>query len=378
MEFRDPSRPGFKTGTPGHKSFTASRNQPVLPKDKRLGYFSRVEYADGRGMSHRGVFIEQSIREWAKYYAEHELQGGAYGWSWSSSMGSKYLRARILNADDAIQAVADFQFDPGLRRQAQRLAQKLANLFNDVPNTIWRRDQETGKLDRQKYPDIARELERPWGDLSILRPYMRVEMAPAVPPTIAVVVGSSPTQMWRDEEFIPNFTALALGIGWACEAAGFKVKCGIAQGVDEKANHKLAEQVVQWTSVFDTEQTIPLTSLAPCFHRDLWRWGKMTAQMADYEYNLNCYHLSPDISEYYGGWHNMPNCHGGYGMGAAIPGYHGGFAVPMARKHFGADLVISAGVFAPGADTADIRLGEEIRLDYAIAEIVSQARKLMK
>lgn len=337
-------------------SMTASRRQPVAP-DRPLFCFD--EYP--ASMSGTALSVRMDIRDLVKLYAEDPRVAGGYEDDWQTG-GSPYFDTPIRNADHALDALTAFRFPADLKRDAQRAARRLTDVFMDVARLHTLTDLTAGRLDRRKFAAIARHTAAGTYDPNVVRPYRRTVPTPSERPTIAIVASAGNAEMWHDPTYVPRLLVLTLAIAWACEAADLNPTAALVAGhVNLGHAYTEAQQGIMLTA---PGMTVSPQTYGIALHRDLWRYGQMTVQQADYEGNKRLLALR-----------RRPLHPGPATCGYAFPCVNGGRAVHWARTVLNADLVITLGQVVDHADAA-ITLASRFTLDEAVTGIVRQARAL--
>lgn len=340
------------------KSDTASLRQPKA--SGRL--FTFDEFADGKGISARVM-----LRDFAKYYAEDSRQEGQYEDDWDTSWGhkNKWIDKKIHNADDAMDAIRDFRFPHELRIESEKAAADLTNIFQEVAVSVRVRHQLVGRLDPMKLPALAEGYARGHYAVEEALPYVRRELLPAKTPVIAILASGANVEMWGDPDYIPRVSAIATGLLWACEAAGIQTYTALVmehcrlRGRGKK--YSPYDFGVYGMMVATPFETTPLSAYGVAFHRDVWRYGHMTAQMADYESNKRFMEMQGKTTD--------DSC------GYYWPSRTGGRAVQWAKEVLLADLVIAIGGIDDEKD-ADIRLPTKFKFADAVKSVAEQAVKL--
>lgn len=329
---------------------TASPRQPRATRP--LYRFDEYDGLAGRALS-----VRASLRDLACFYAEDPRQAGGYETTWRSCDGSPYLPRPITCADDALDALADFVFPADLRAAATRAARDLTDAFAPLARLTVQRDLPAGRLDRRKLPALARAAALGQTDVSALRPFRRSQPTPADPPTLAIVASAGNAEMWDDPLYIPRVLTLSLALLWACQAAGLPAWAALTQGhCDLRRDGPYREAVAGWL-LATPDQTTPTRAYAVALHRDLWRYGLMTAQAADYESNRRLMALRGRRA-------------GASSIGWGWPSRDGGAAATWARRVLGADVVIGIGRIT---DTPDVHLAATLSLAEAVRVIAEQA-----
>jgi hypothetical protein len=333
---------------------TASTRQPTATRP--LFRFDEYEGSSGKALS-----VRVSLRDMARFYAEDPRQAGGYEDTWRTCDGSPYLPRAIHNADEALDAVASFSFPAGLRAAAQRAARHLTHTFTPLTRLAEQRDLPAGRLDRRKLPALAQATARGDTDVSGLRPYRRLSPTPATLPTVAIVASAGNAEMWHDADYIPRVLTLTLGVLWACQAVGLPACAALTQGHCDLLPRGYYREAVAGWMLATPDEIIPLQAYAVALHRDLWRYGIMSVQAADYESNRRLMALRGRRA-------------GKTSIGYGWPSYHGGAAATWARQVLGADVVIGLGRIT---DTPDIHLPTACTLEEAVARIARQAETLL-
>jgi hypothetical protein len=344
-----------KTG----RSYSASAGQPEATKP----LFKFDDYTTARG--ERALSVRLDIRDKAKYYAEHPKQAGGYSGSWDSldwKERNPYFADRITNADAALKAMAGFDFPAEIKTSARRAARRLTDVFMQVARLHTVRDLTAGRLDRRKFKAIARHTAAGTYDANTVRPYKRTVATPSESPTIAIVGSAGNAEMWDDATYIPRALTLTLSVLWACEAAGLKTYAALTKGHSALSAGQPYRESILGIMLAEPGATVSPRVYGAALHRDLWRYGFMTAQAADYAGNKRMRALAGRGA-------------GASSIGRGFPSYHGGRAVRWAREVFSADIVIAIGNITDARD-ADIKLGSRFTVEKAVMEVVKQARKL--
>jgi hypothetical protein len=144
---------------------TTSHRQPVAP-DRPLFVFD--EYPASTGGT--ALSVRMDIRDLFKLYAEDPRAAGGYEDDWSTG-GSPYFDTPIHDADDALDALAGFQFPADLKRNATRAARRLTDVFMDVARLHTLTDLTSGRLNRRKFTSIVRHVAAGTYDTTTVRPY---------------------------------------------------------------------------------------------------------------------------------------------------------------------------------------------------------------
>lgn len=332
---------------------------PRQPQRARPGY--RFEdYLNAK--DERSLLALKDIRDLNCYYAEDKRMAGQYESDWSTA-SSPYVEGRIHDADDALNAVEQFQFPAEVKREAERAARQLVEVFQDVTKLQRIDDLTSGRLDRRKLPQVARHTASGTYDENIIRPYRRTLPTPSKRATVAVLGSAGNVEMWRDEGYIPRVLILTLGIQWACEAANLPTWSLLVQEFNKaylKHDQPYREAHLGVILSQPGAVTSPRT-FAAALHRDLWRYGQMTLDASDFEGFARVRALA------------------GRGVARSVglswPSHDGGDSVWWGRRVLEADLVIAIGNVSDRAD-ADIQLESRFSITEAVSEIVKQARKL--
>jgi hypothetical protein len=166
--------------------------------------------------------------------------------------------------------------------------------------------------------------------------------------------------MWADEGYIPRVLTLALSVLWACEAAGLDTYAALTEGHLRPARSQRYREAVFGAMLASPGTTVSPRAYGVALHRDLWRYGFMTAQAADEAGNRR-------LCELAGGGEGPGS------IGLRWPSINGGAASRWAREVLGADIVVGIGRIT---DTPDIKLGSSFSIAEAVKEIAVQARKL--
>lgn len=329
--------------------------------DKPLWHFE--DYKNTR--NERALSIQIDIRDMGKYFAPDSRlrSAGAFSGSWSMRGTSEHIPQRITNADDALNVMESFTFPEDIRSEARRQARFLTSVFQDVAKTVVHKDLPSGRLDRRKLPAIAEALTRGNYDPDHILPYYRRQQTPAKRPTIAIVGSAGNVEMWGDAGYIPRVTILSLAVLWACETAGLDAYAALCQGHMHPKHYKTVQLAAMLTR---PGSRISPNAYAVVMHSDMWRYGFMTAQAADYDGNDKLNYVDGRYTQ------NVPQS-----VGTNFAVENGGLAVNWARTMLKADLVISIGENRD-RDTADITLGSRFSIPDACAEIARQAKKLKR
>ena len=335
---------------------TSSPRQPNAPSRALYTFDDYPSSAGGTALS-----VRIDIRDLARLYAEDTRVAGGYEEDWHTA-GSCYVDTAIHNADDALDALTAFQFPSQLKRDAQRAARRLTDVFVDVARLQTLTGLTSGRLDRRKFATIARHVAAGTYDTNVVRPYRRTIPTPSQRPTIAVIASAGNAEMWNDAAYIPRVLTLTLAIAWACEAADLNPYAALVAG--HVSLGRAYAEAQQGVLLMAPGRTISPKTYGIALHRDLWRYGQMTLQQADYAGNTRLLAvrrraMRPDPAS----------------CGYAFPCRNGGHGVHWARQILNADLVISIGNITD-QDEADIRLSSQFALADAVADIVRQARTL--
>lgn len=319
--------------------------------------FRVEEYTDRRGAKALGMAI--SISQMAAY---HDPQAGHYGhWftrSWSSAPSNNYARAP-RSAQDARRQVHDFIFPAEIMREARRESRKLTDAFEDVARLTVERDLLSGRLDRRKLKHIARHTAAGTYSDTLVKPYRRTTPSPAVRPHLAIIASAGNAEMWRDANYIPRVVTLCLALLWACETAGLTATIALLKG---NCGIKAYRTGVAGVLLAGPDITVPTRDYVCALHRDLWRYGWMTAQAADMNaQNAMCQAMQAPGGPDSIGWRWLSE--------------NGGEGVTWARHFINADRVIAIGDIDDAQD-ADITLSSWFNVTGACDEIVKQAKNL--
>lgn len=349
---------------------TLSEKQPKA--DRALVKIDELPTIEGQ--QNKLLSMRISLRDMAQYYAADErlADAGAFAHSWdtkgswgSSSDNDKYFPQHITNAEDAMKAVEDFEFPAEIRAQARKAARDLADIFQNVDKTIRVHDLTSGKLDRRKLSTIAEHTAAGTYDQERIRPYYRTLTSSVERPMIAVIADGANTRMWRDEMYIPRVVRLALSIQWACEAADFRSFSAITQGLYGQPHGY--KDCLQLFVINQPGQQTPTNAYGTMLNRDLYRYGIMTIEAADYDAFDKKVKLVRGVRQAAG----PENVGRSYGCA------EGGNGVHVVRQLFQPNIVISIGNVRDKA-SADIILDGEVELEPAVKEIARQAKDLRK
>lgn len=332
----------------------SSPRQPQATK--RLYQFDDYTTTGGQP----ALSVKLDIRDFARFYAEDERVAGGYENDWHTGT-SPYIHQAIHNADDALDALEAFEFPKAIKVQAQRAARSLTDVFTQIARLVRETDLTSGRLNRRRFTDIARESAAGTYDVTRVRPYQRTTSSPVRRPRIAVLASAGNAEMWGDAGYIPRVLELVLGIQWACEAADLESTAVLVKGHCHMEESRYREAVLGIT-LAAPGQTISPRTYGAALHRDLWRYGEMTCQQADYDSNKTLLKLQG----------HQPSARW---CGYSFPCRNGGNAVNWARHTLDADIIISIGAISDKA-TADIRLDARFTLDQAVSDIAQQAPKL--
>ncbi|MBI5960798.1 MAG: hypothetical protein HY866_18810, partial [Chloroflexi bacterium] len=217
--------------------------------------------------------VKMDIRDFARFYAEDDRVAGGYEPEWSTVRKSLYFAERIHNADDALTALDEFEFPKAIKMQAQRAARALTDVFTEIARLVREDDLTSGRLNRRRFADIARESAAGTYDVTRVRPYVRTTSSPVRRPRIAVIASAGNAEMWDDETYIPRVLELVLGIQWACEAADLETYAVLVKGHARLSESKYREAVMGIT-LAAPGQTISPRTYGVALHRDLWRYGE--------------------------------------------------------------------------------------------------------
>lgn len=322
------------------------------------------DYTDEQGR--KALSARLDVRDMGRYYAECRELAGHYERDWNSLYSGwgdsnklpKYVPRKIHNAEQAIQAVADFQFPLEVKQAAARASRKLVGIFENVARLYVTRDLTSGRLDRRKIPAIARHTDAGTFDLDKIRPYKRTEPRQVKIPTVAILGSAGNAEMWRDSDYIPRILTVTLGVLWACEAAGLQTYAALTKGNCQVREKGYSEGVSGYMLAEPGKTTSPKVYAVP-LHRDLWRHGEMTLQSADYKSTMRLMRFEGYTSYVYGyGWLSRD----------------GGNAVRWARQVLQADLVLAIGQITD-ADQADVKLDAKFDIEQAVTAIAEQVKK---
>jgi hypothetical protein len=89
--------------------------------------------------------------------------------------------------------------------------------------------------------------------------------------------------MWSDPTYIPRLLTLTLAIAWACEAADLNPYAALVAG--HASLGPAYAEAQQGIVIMAPGQTISPKTYDIALHRDLWRYGQMAIQQADYAGN---------------------------------------------------------------------------------------------
>lgn len=326
-----------------------------------------TDYRTSKGA--KALAVQVSIADAAKFYAisSERTRRAEYGSNWDTI--TRYGHAHhpamnrtISNVQDALTAMDEFEFPKDIKQAATRASRRLVSVFEEVTRLIRIDDLPSGgRLDRRKLPSVARHTASGDYDANVIRPYRRTEPRPAKVPTVAIVASAANLEMWSDAEYLPRIITLTLGILWACEAAGLNTYAALTAGHARPCETGIAEAIYA-TMLADPDHTISPRAFGIAFHRDLWRYSKMCAQLADWSGQQRLAQLGGSIA---------------YNMGYAFPSRNGGNAVQFAREVLHADIVIAIGQITDAAQ-ADIQLDATFNLDQAVEAVAAQAKTLRK
>jgi hypothetical protein len=315
-------------------------------------------YRIGGGQS--ALSITLHIKEMAKFYRPHrEDLYPALNDRWASISGSEHVPHLVNGVKDALRVMETCPFPVQVQAQAKRAASKLTDVFQQVEDWTTISQQRSGRMDRRQVQHIAQTLERD-GDLSTLRPYKRSEPLPARQPLIAIVTSGAWGQMWADETYIPRALTLTLAVQWACEAVGVQARSFFTLGHSRIGKRYKHARVQAGVEIADSRARTPLPTYLVALHRDLYRYGFMSACTAHQETYAELGRikgLSPS-RDY---------------AGQIFTAATGGWAVDWARQMIQPDMVISIGANTD-AHAADVALNSRFTVEAAVASIAQQLK----
>lgn len=197
-----------------------------------------------------------------------------YG-DWQESCTSKYFPNGEYprSHKSARSMVENFKFPQDLRTEANRLSGELVGALEveGAPKTL--RGQMYGRFDPKAMKRVVQDLSINKFSRERTRPYTSRERVAPTPPHVAIIADGSAAAMWSSAEYIPRVAAMMLGVTWACEAVNCMVTTAIARDSSVSRNQDM--DLIIYV-INDDEVKTPLNSLAPLFHRDLYRAANLT------------------------------------------------------------------------------------------------------
>lgn len=343
------------------KSHSASSEQPVL----NHSLYVMDEYQSVSGKP--AISVRLSMREQARFYAEHPKSSGYYESDWDSIYYAEddeggRMMGLVHNAYDALQAVRNFRLPLAIRSEALRASRELTHIFANVASLTVITDLVSGRLDRRKLPRVAETTLAGTFRLEEVRPYRKILPSPSKQPIVAIIASAGNGEMWNDSSYIPRVLKLTLSLLWACEAAGLQSYAALVEG--HAYLHGKYKEAIFGHMLATPNESVALPAYAASFHRDLWRHGCMCAAMADYDGNQKLQALQgnyPGTINYGGDWLS----------------WSGGNAIHWAQEILKPDLIISIGQ-NEDRQKADIVLESKFTIQQAVKEIAGQAKKLKR
>jgi hypothetical protein len=292
----------------------------------------------------------------AQYYAKDPTLPGGYNPEWGQTEASAYMRMP-RNSNDALNNMENFVFPASVRSEAMRTADLLSGVFEDVAHMSMERDCVSGRLDRRKLGKLAQSADAGSYDVNTVRPYRRNTMQRSTPPTIAIVASAPMSRIWADAQYLPRIATLTLGVQWACQAAGLSCYSALTDAHEDPNKYGHILRAVMLT---DDNREVSLNSYGALMQSDMFRCGRMVAQMAD----PAAYKALTAKS-----WGTV-----GYAW-AIFWSSQGGCAVQWARESLNADVVIAIGSISDSF-MADVKLEGRFDIRTAAQSIAKQAARL--
>ena len=258
-----------------------SRRMPIAERSPLN--FEDYEVEKGTALS-----ITTSVAEMNRFY--HPAKGLEGATAWQGGIGSVSYGRSLSNFDDALDFVNTFEFPQEWRVKIEKAAHRLQEAFQATLKPMITRDQFSGNFDFDKLPDLHMQLAQGTVEMDKLLPYWTYEMKPPKKPTVAIIGAGSWADMWGHPLYIPMVAALSTAVTWACQAADYHCYSAMVQGNARRVpeRYKYLVNAFMFASPYDT---VTLRDYAVLFHRDLYRWGWMTAHSAVMDTHKRLYEL---------------------------------------------------------------------------------------
>jgi len=282
--------------------------------------------------------------------------------------GQEVMGVEISVKDFAKHSPGIRELDPQIRRDANRSAALLADVFVDLGEQLRvERDLVTGqRLDPRKRRKVGVALRQGHVDPYELRAYQSRRVLPDMP-KIAIMAAAQWRMVHGNYAYISRVAQLALTLTWACEAAGLDYYAGMSLGW-AKPSRSTRAPYKDALLVYRLGEMGEFVNL-PAYNVFMDKWDFIRGAYAK-AYDETGAKPFRDLCAQMRGRFKV-TYHTSY------PSASGGYAVHWARQEKAADIVIAVGQLDDG-DNADVQLDAGFDVKDAVREVARQVRLLAR
>lgn len=174
----------------------------------------------------------RSFADYSKYYlpcedAEPSYKSGCES-ELSTDVKSKYIPVGVKSIDHAYKLCREFKMPLDIQQKISLYSTQLISKVFSKKNFGNLRKQSNGRFDSRAMSRVMRDLHKGTFSAETTRPFFKRDRKHPKIPSVLILADGSYSNMWRDENYIPNMCILTYAIKEICTALGMHLDVIVA------------------------------------------------------------------------------------------------------------------------------------------------------